>query len=31
LNHFTLKAKIYLIALKMAWKQLDTLKNYQTA
>ena len=31
LNHFALKAKVYLAALKMAWKQLDTFKNYQTA
>jgi IS4 transposase len=32
LNHFALKAKVYLGALKMAWKQLDDLKNnYVTA
>jgi len=31
LNHFALKTKVYLVALKMAWKQLDYLKNYQTA
>jgi len=31
LNHFALKAKVYLVALKMAWKQLDDFKNYQTA
>jgi len=31
LNHFALKAKVYLAALKMAWKQLDEFKNYQTA
>ena len=31
LNHFALKAKVYLAALKMAWKQIDVLNNYQTA
>jgi len=31
LNHFALKAKVYLAAVKMAWKQLDELKNYQCA
>jgi len=31
LNHFALKAKVYFAALKMAWKQLDHLKYYQTA
>ena len=27
LNHFALKAKLYLAALKMTWKQLELLKN----
>jgi len=31
MNHFALKAKIYLNALTMAWKQLNELKNYSTA
>jgi hypothetical protein len=31
LNHFALKAKLYWAALKMAWRQLDDFKNYQTA
>jgi len=31
LNHFALKAKVYMAALKMAWKQIDILNNYQTA
>ena len=31
LNHFALKAKLYLAAVKMAWKQLDEFKNYQFA
>jgi hypothetical protein len=31
LNHFALKAKLYLAALKMAWKQLDEIKNYKIA
>ena len=31
LNHFALKAKLYLVALKMAWKQLDDFKIYQAA
>ena len=26
LNHFALKAKLYLVAVKMAWKQLENLK-----
>jgi hypothetical protein len=30
LNHFALKAKVYTAALKMAWKQLENIKNYQT-
>ena len=29
LNHFTLKSKLYLAAVKMAWKQLGNIKNYQ--
>jgi hypothetical protein len=29
LNHFALKNKIYLEALKVAWKQLESIKNYQ--
>ncbi|MDR0287842.1 MAG: transposase [Clostridiales bacterium] len=31
LNHFALKAKLYLAALKMAWTQLDLIKNYKCA
>jgi hypothetical protein len=31
LNHFALKTKVYLAALKMAWKQLEYLENYQNA
>jgi len=31
LNHFAWKAKLYLAALKMAWKQLDEIKNYKGA
>jgi IS4 transposase len=31
LNHFALKAKLYLEALKMARGKLENLKNYQTA
>ena len=31
LNHFALKAKLYMAALKAAWIQLDYLKNYQAA
>jgi len=31
LNHFALKAKVYLQALKMAWLKLNDLKNYQPA
>jgi IS4 transposase len=31
LNHFALKAKLYVAALKMAWKQLDEIKNYKVA
>ena len=27
LNHFALKAKLYVAALKMTWKQLELLKN----
>jgi hypothetical protein len=28
LNHFALKSKIYFRALKNAWKELETIKNY---
>ena len=28
LNHFALKAKVYLVALEVAWEQFDYLKNY---
>jgi len=31
LNHFALKAKLYWVALKMAWEQLDVIKNCCTA
>ncbi|KAA6344532.1 hypothetical protein EZS27_007847 [termite gut metagenome] len=31
LNHFALKAKIYLAANKAAWRELDNMKNYKTA
>jgi hypothetical protein len=31
LNHFALKAKVYMAALKMAWIQLGEFKNYQVA
>jgi hypothetical protein len=31
LNHFALKAKVYLAAVKIAWKQLGEFKNYQIA
>jgi IS4 transposase len=31
LNHFALKTKVYFFALKMAWLQINNLKNYQTA
>jgi hypothetical protein len=31
LNHFALKAKVYLAALQMAWTKLGDLKNYQHA
>ncbi|MDR2927773.1 MAG: IS701 family transposase, partial [Cytophagaceae bacterium] len=31
LNHFALKAKVYLAAIKMAWKELKTMKNYSFA
>jgi hypothetical protein len=31
LNHFALKAKLYFVALKMAWIKLDEFKNYQIA
>jgi len=31
LNHFALKAKIYMTALKMAWIQLEIMKNYNVA
>ena len=31
LNHFALKTKLYWVALKMAWKHLEDMKNYQTA
>ena len=31
LNHFALKAKIYMAALKAAWIHLEQFKNYQPA
>jgi IS4 transposase len=31
LNHFALKAKLYFAAIKMAWKQLEEIKNYKCA
>jgi hypothetical protein len=31
MNHFALKAKLYWEALKMAWGQLEKIKNYQSA
>jgi IS4 transposase len=31
LNHFALKAKVYLTALRIAWKQLHDMKYLQTA
>ena len=31
LSRFALKAKLYVAALKMTWKQLDMLKNCQNA
>jgi IS4 transposase len=31
LNHFALKAKVYLTAIRMAWKELGELKNYTIA
>jgi hypothetical protein len=31
MNHFALKAKLYWEALKMAWVQLEKIKNWQTA
>jgi hypothetical protein len=31
LNHFALKAKIYLAANKAAWTELANMKNYNTA
>jgi hypothetical protein len=31
MNHFALKAKLYGEALKMAWVQLEKIKNYQSA
>jgi len=31
LNHFALKSKLYLAAVKMAWKQLEEIKNYKIA
>jgi hypothetical protein len=31
LNHFALKAKVYLTAIRMAWKELGVLKNYTIA
>jgi hypothetical protein len=31
LNHFALKAKVYLTTIRMAWKEPGVLKNYTTA
>jgi len=31
LNHFALKAKLYMAALKMVWIQLENMKNYNIA
>jgi hypothetical protein len=31
MNHFALKTKIYWVALKTAWEQLNKLKNYECA
>ena len=31
MNHFAMKAKLYLAAIKMTWKQLEEMKNYQIA
>jgi IS4 transposase len=31
MNHFAMKAKLYLAAIKMTWKQLEEMKNYHIA
>jgi hypothetical protein len=31
INHFALKTKIYMATVKMAWRQLEEIKNYQYA